>query len=120
MAAQTPTTASGSGFSQLLRNRDVLLAFGVMLVVGMMIIPMPAMMLDLLLVVNIALAVMILLVSLFAKEPLDFAVFPSILLIVTLFRLALNVSSTRLILIDGDAGAVIGSFGTLAATSSLG
>ncbi len=112
MAAQTPTTASGSGFSQLLRNRDVLLAFGVMLVVGMMIIPMPAMMLDLLLVVNIALAVMILLVSLFAKEPLDFAVFPSILLIVTLFRLALNVSSTRLILIDGDAGAVIGSFGT--------
>ena len=104
---------------RLLRSRDVLLAVGVLLIVAMMIIPMPAILMDILLATNIAMAVMILLVALFAEEPLDFSVFPSILLIVTLYRLALNVSSTRLILIDGDAGSIIDSFGSFVVGGNL-
>ena len=111
MALQQNADSTGA-LARLMRSRDVLLAVGVILIVGMMIIPMPAVLMDLLLAVNIAIAVIILLVALFAEEPLDFSVFPSILLIVTLYRLALNVSSTRLILLDGDAGSIIESFGT--------
>ena len=111
MAVQDNSPQDGA-MGRLLRSRDVLLAVGVILIVGMMIIPMPPILMDLLLAVNIALAVTILLVALFAEEPLDFSVFPSILLIVTLYRLALNVSSTRLILLDGDAGSIIESFGS--------
>jgi len=110
MATRT-ATASASPLQRLAQSRDVLLAVGVILVVGMMVIPLPTMLLDLLLTANIALAVSILLVALFTREPLDFSVFPSVLLIVTLFRLALNVSTTRLILLNGDAGAIIRSFG---------
>ena len=103
--------ATGGSLARLLRSRDVLLGVGVILIVGMMIVPVPAVLMDLLLATNIALAVTILLVALFTEEPLDFSVFPSILLIVTLYRLALNVSSTRLILLDADAGSIIDSFG---------
>ena len=107
MSDRPPTTSGPSGLSRLARQRDVLLAVGLLMVV----VPLPTMVLDLLLVLNLALAVMILVAALFAREPLDFSVFPSILLMVTLFRLALNVSSTRLILLHGDAGWVIDSFG---------
>ena len=110
MSAQTPPSES-PGLRRLWGNSEVVLGIAVLLIVGMMIIPMPTPLLDLLLALNIALAVTILLVTLFAKKPLDFSIFPSILLIVTLYRLALNVSSTRLILLNGDAGAIIGSFG---------
>ncbi len=110
MSAQTPPSES-PGLRRLWGNSEVVLGIAVLLIVGMMIIPMPTPLLDLLLALNIALAVTILLVTPFAKKPLDFSIFPSILLIVTLYRLALNVSSTRLILLNGDAGAIIGSFG---------
>ncbi len=110
MSAETPR-AENAGLSRLMRSRDVLLALGVLLIVGMMVIPVPPALLDLLLALNIAFAVTILLVTLFAKEPLDFSIFPSVLLLVTLYRLALNVSSTRLILLNGNAGSIIDSFG---------
>lgn len=97
--------------ANLLQNNDIVLAIGLVVIVCMMIIPLPAPMLDVLLTINISLAVMILLVCLYTKEPLDYSSFPTILLIATLFRLGLNVSSTRLILLYAEAGNVIHSFG---------
>jgi flagellar biosynthesis protein FlhA len=80
-------------------------------IVVMMVVPLPTALLDLLLVVNIAIATLALLGSMFTTRVLDFSIFPSYLLIATLFRLALNVSVTRLVLLDGYAGKVIESFG---------
>jgi len=80
-------------------------------IVLMMVVPMPAPLLDLFLVCNMAASVLVLLISLYVDKPLDFSTFPSVLLIATLFRLALNVSSTRLVLLRGDAGKVIEAFG---------
>lgn len=94
------------------RNTDMLLAFGLLLILGLMIIPLPAALLDFFLALSITLSVLILVVSLFIKSPLDLSVFPGLLLISTLFRLSLNISSTRLILIDGYAGKVIETFGS--------
>lgn len=84
---------------------------GVIAIIGMLVIPMPPTLLDFLLIINMAIAVVVLLVSMTTKEPLQFSIFPSLLLITTLFRLALNVSSTRLILSQGYAGHVIETFG---------
>ena len=97
--------------AKLLSNNDIVLAIGLVIIVVMMVIPIPSPMLDLLLTVNISLAVVILLVCLYTQEPLDYSSFPTVLLIATLFRLGLNVSSTRLILLQGQAGNVINSFG---------
>jgi len=93
------------------KNSDILLAFGLILMLGLMLIPLPPVLLDFLLAVNITAAVLILIVSLYIESPLDISVFPGLLLILTLFRLALNMSSTRLILLDGYAGKVIETFG---------
>ena len=97
--------------SKILSNNDIVLAIGLVVIVCMMVIPLPAPLLDLLLTINISLAVVILLVCLYTQEPLDYSSFPTVLLIATLFRLGLNVSSTRLILLNGEAGNVISSFG---------
>lgn len=97
--------------ANLLKNNDVVLAVGLVIIVGMMVLPLPPAILDVLLTVNVSLAIIILLVCLYTKEPLDYSSFPTVLLIATLFRLGLNVSSTRLILLNGEAGNVIASFG---------
>ncbi len=97
--------------SSLLKNNDIIMAIGIVIIVAMMIIPLPPMLLDILLTLNISLSVIILLVCLFIKEPLEYSSFPIILLVATIFRLGLNVSSTRLILLHGAAGEVINSFG---------
>lgn len=99
------------GLASLLKNNDILMAIGIVIIVVMMIIPLPPMALDILLTLNISLSVIILLVCLFVKEPLEYSSFPIILLVATIFRLGLNVSSTRLILLNGSAGEVIHSFG---------
>lgn len=80
---------------------DIVLAIIIVSVIGLMIIPIPTVILDFLMVLNIAAALMVLLIAMYLKEPLDFAAFPSLLLILTLFRLSLNVSSTKLILALG-------------------
>src|SRR4051812_43696605 len=85
----------------------------------MMVVPLPTILLDLLLAVNITGAVTILLVSMYVQKPLDFSVFPSLLLIATMFRLALNVSATRLVLLHGFAGKVIESFGHFVVGGSI-
>ena len=84
----------------------------VILIVTMMIIPLPTLLLDFLLIFNICASLMILLVAMNTKEPLDFSIFPTALLITTLFRLALNVSTTRSILSKADGGKVIETFGS--------
>ncbi len=94
------------------KNSDIILALGLILMLGLMLIPLPPGLLDFLLSINITLAILILIVSLYIQSPLDISVFPGLLLVTTLFRLGLNISSTRLILIDGYAGQVIESFGS--------
>ncbi len=94
------------------KNSDVILAFGLILMLGLMLIPLPAGVLDFLLALNITLSVLVMIVSLYITSPLDISIFPGLLLVLTLFRLGLNISSTRLILIEGYAGKVIESFGT--------
>jgi len=95
----------------LLSNSNILSALAVVVVLGLMVMPVSAIALDMLLTFNIAFAVVILLVALYLREPLQFSSFPSLLLMVTLFRLSLNVASTRLILSTATAGKVIQSFG---------
>lgn len=102
---------TGGILNSLRRYSDVLVAVVVISVVMMMIIPIPASLLDILLTFNISFALIILLVTIFNNNPLDFSVFPSLLLVMTLFRLSLNVASTKLILLNGAAGQVIQSFG---------
>src|SRR5687768_1124089 len=93
------------------RNAEIGLAIAVVFIIALLVVPLPAMLLDLLLALSIALSIMVLLVSLYTTDPLDFSSFPALILLLTLFRLALNVASTRLILGEGHAGAVIEAFG---------
>ncbi|MBP0629650.1 flagellar biosynthesis protein FlhA [Cupriavidus sp. AcVe19-1a] len=88
----------------------------IIMILGMMILPLPAFVLDLLFTFNIALAIMVLLVSMYTQKPLDFAAFPAVLLFTTLLRLSLNVASTRVVLLEGHtgpdaAGKVVEAFG---------
>lgn len=94
-----------------IKNGDYALAFGLFSVLVILILPIPKALLDLLLTFSIALSVLTLLVIIYVREPVSFSAFPSLLLIATLYRLSLNVASTRLILIDADAGKIIGAFG---------
>ncbi len=103
--------ADGGLTEALTKYSDIMLAGLVIGIVGMMLIPLPTFLLDILLTMNITLAVTILLVTLYVPGAIKFASFPTVLLIATLFRLALNVSSTRLILLYAYAGEVIKSFG---------
>ncbi|HEX5925411.1 MAG TPA: flagellar biosynthesis protein FlhA [Baekduia sp.] len=90
---------------------DLIAAGVVVLVVVMLIIPLPPMLLDLLITLNISCALAIVVTTLYVKKALEFSVFPTLLLITTLFRLAINISVTRLILLHGDAGHVVEAFG---------
>ncbi len=96
----------------LQKNSDLLLAVGVIVILTLMIIPLPSAVLDVLLALNISSALVLLLVSLYLTNPLELSVFPSLLLIMTLFRLSLNIASTRLILGEAYAGEIIRSFGS--------
>ena len=92
-------------------NLDVVVAFGVIGIVLMIIIPLPKSVLDVLLALNITLSIVIILITMFTTNVLQLSVFPTLLLVTTLFRLALNISSTRLILTEADAGKIIEAFG---------
>jgi flagellar biosynthesis protein FlhA len=92
--------------------RDLSVLASVILIVAMLIIPFPSWLLSLLIIVNISLALLVLLTSMNMNEPLQFSIFPSLLLLLTLFRLGLNVSTTRSILSKGEAGDVVETFGT--------
>ncbi len=90
---------------------DIFVAVLLISIIGMMIVPLPTFVLDILITLNIAFALTIILVAMYLREPLEFAAFPSILLIVTLFRLSLNIAASRLILLQANAGEVISAFG---------
>mgnify|MGYP001439745055 FL=1 len=90
---------------------DIVVALGVIAIVVIIIIPIPNSLLDILLSINIALSLLVLLISMYAKDVLEISIFPSLLLIATLFRLSLNISTTRGILTEGDAGKVVETFG---------
>ena len=106
------TARAGGGFAipnrsalgKLFNRPDLFLAIGVMGILVVLIFPMPALLLDLLLALSIILSVLVLMTALFIEEPLEFSAFPTVLLIVTMFRLALNLASTRLILSHGHEG----------------
>ena len=103
-------------FEKFTKNTDILIAFGLLAVLGVMIIPLPPVILDISLTFSLALSILILLVAIYIQRALEFSVFPSLLLVTTLYRLALNVATTRLILTHGHegpkaAGDVINAFG---------
>ena len=106
-----PVAGKSGGFAKYLRQGDLWLILGLFGTVMLLIVPVPPIFLDLFLAVSIALSLLILLVILYLEDASDFTGFPTLLLCITLFRLALNVASTRLILLDGYAGHIIEAFG---------
>ena len=92
--------------------RDLSVLFSVILIVAMLVIPFPPILLSILIIINISLALIVLLTTMNMQEPLQFSIFPSLLLLLTLFRLGLNISTTRSILSTGDAGKVVETFGS--------
>ncbi|MCP4714712.1 MAG: flagellar biosynthesis protein FlhA [Deltaproteobacteria bacterium] len=110
------STANDQSLTLLTKNSDIFMSLGVIAILVIMILPLPTWLLDILLSCNITLAIIVLLVSMYVMQALDISSFPSLLLLTTLFRLGLNIASTRLILLNGDqgdaaAGQVIKAFG---------
>ena len=98
-------------FGIITQHTDVLIAIGVITILGVMIVPLPTYVLDFLLTFNISLALLVLMLTIYIRAPLELSVFPGLLLVLTLYRLSLNVASTRLILSQADAGRLIAAFG---------
>jgi len=101
------------------RSSDLVLAGVVIAIIALMILPLPLLLLDVLVAVNITLGVVLVLMGIYVSAPLQFSAFPSVLLISTLFRLALSVATTRVILLHGDAGNIINTFGSLVAGGNI-
>ncbi|WP_019003775.1 flagellar biosynthesis protein FlhA [Cohnella laeviribosi] len=102
-----------------MKTRDITILVGIIGIVLMMVVPIPHQLLDVLLIINISLALMILLLSMNTTDPLQFSIFPTLLLVTTVYRLALNISTTRLILSEGEAGKVVETFGSFVAGGEL-
>lgn len=105
------SATSASRIQTLFRNGDYFLAIALFSVIMLLVLPLPKLGLDMLLAINIAVSLLILLVIIYVKEPVQFSIFPTLLLVITLYRLSLNIASTRLILLEADAGKIIRSFG---------
>ena len=105
--------------SPLVAHSNIILAVGMVIILATLLIRMPTPLLDILLACSLSLAVAVLIITLSAKEALELSTFPSLLLFVTLFRLSLNVASTRLILLQGNAGEIIQTFGNFVAGGSI-
>lgn len=119
MAPVTPGTAPTAAARRRPGIGALAVPVGVVGIVLLLVVPVPAPLLDVLIALNIVSALVILLTSMYVRRPLDFAIFPSLLLVFTLFRLGLNVASTRLVLADGYAGKVIEAFGHFVVGGSL-
>ncbi len=113
----TPTTATGPRL-RLLRS-ELILAFALLGLLVVFLVPLPTFVLDLLLAVNLSATVLLLLVTLTVRKPLEFSTFPSLLLLLTLYRLGLNVATTRLILLNGNAGEIVEAFGQFVVGGNL-
>src|SRR5262249_49771301 len=115
-------TAAGNLFGTPVpfgRRSELVLSFALLGLLVVLLVPVPPWLLDLLLAFNIGLTIPLLLVTLSATQALDFSVFPSVLLLMTLFRLALKVATTRLILLKGNAGHIVDAFGNFVVGGSL-
>ena len=119
ITSAVPSRSIGLLNTSLAANSNIILAVGLVVVLATLIIPLPTPLLDMLLACSISLAVAILIVTLSSKEALELSTFPSLLLFTTLFRLSLNVASTRLVLLQGYAGKIIQTFGNFVAGGSL-
>src|SRR5687768_17317638 len=124
------TIATHPFIAKVHENRGMIFPFALIGLVVVILVPLPTPVLDFLLVMNITLSVIVLVTTIYVKSPLEFAVFPSLLLAVTLFRLVLNVATTRLVLTAGDrhtnpadaihgAGAVVEAFASFVSAGSL-
>jgi flagellar biosynthesis protein FlhA len=102
-----------------LPRSELIMSLGLLGLLAVFLVPLPPVLLDVLLAFNLSMTVLLLLVTLSVRQALDFAVFPSVLLILTLFRLALNVATTRLVLLNGDAGHIVLAFGRFVAGDNL-
>ncbi len=119
LAKSSPLETAHPSFNRLVAHNDLVFAFGLAVVLATLLIPLPTFLMDLLLSVSLATCLATMVIVLSAREPLEFSTFPSLLLAVTLFRLSLNVASTRLILLQGDAGRIISTFGHFVAGGNL-
>ncbi len=113
---EAPPTPEAPG---LLQRSEWLLSLGLLGLLIVFLVPLPPRLLDLLLAFNISITILLMLVTLSVKRALDFSVFPSLLLLTTLFRLALNVATTRLVLLNGNAGYIVSAFGNFVVGGNL-
>lgn len=111
--ATPPKNPIMTALQNLLRSNDIVMAFSLVILVGMLLLPLPAFVIDLAVALSIAASIGIVLLTMFIHQPMEFSVFPTVLLLVTLFRLGINVSVSRLILLSGEAGQIIATFGNL-------
>ncbi|MRS02886.1 flagellar biosynthesis protein FlhA, partial [bacterium] len=109
----TQTPASTFSLRKLLGRKDMAMAVGLVIIVSLLIVPLPAAIVDILIVVNLSISIGILLITMYIKQPMEFSVFPTVLLLVTLFRLGINIRTSYLILLEGNAGAVVTGFGNM-------
>ena len=103
----------------LTRRKDIMLAILLLAVIFMMILPLPTMLVDILIGINITIAVVLLMLAIYIKSPLEFSAFPVVLLITTIFRLSLSITTTRLILLQADAGQIVYTFGNFVVGGNL-
>lgn len=106
-------TAPLNNLKTLARSKDIVMALALVVIVSLMLLPLPSFVLDLLIALNIAISIGIVLLTMFITQPLEFSVFPTVLLLVTLYRLGINIATSRLILLNGSAGKVVDTFGSL-------
>ncbi|MFW5829361.1 MAG: flagellar biosynthesis protein FlhA [Planctomycetota bacterium] len=117
--ATAASAAPLTSVARLTKRTELLFALGLMAIIAVLLLPIGPTMLTLLLTTNLSVAMLVLLVAIYTREPLEFSTFPSLLLITTLFRLALNVASTRLILLTGSGGSMIEAFGNFVVGGNL-
>src|SRR5262245_5839258 len=115
MANETATTTPTS----LLQRSELVLSLALLGLLVVFLVPLPTFLLDILLAFNLSATVLVLLITLTVRQPLEFSTFPSLLLLLTLFRLALNVATTRLILLNADAGEIVQAFGQFVVGGNL-
>jgi flagellar biosynthesis protein FlhA len=117
--ATDPRTTPPSPNRPLLARSELLLSFALLGLLIVFLVPLPTFLLDMLLAFNLSATILLLLITLTVRQPLDFSTFPSLLLLLTLFRLALNVATTRLILLNGNAGELVDAFGKFVVGGNL-
>ncbi|CAK8741103.1 Secretion system apparatus protein SsaV [Sodalis praecaptivus] len=100
-------------------RQDIILALMLLIAIVMIVLPLPTFMVDILIAINITFSVILLLIAIYINDPLDLSVFPSLLLITTLYRLSLTISTTRLVLLQHNAGSIVEAFGRFVVGGNL-